>query len=88
MRSDFLTLEAVEAFDRDGYLIVDGLLDAEETALLREIAKQDRLLSQRRTSRADGEGGAAFTVRSCSVNRWWPRWSSYCAMRSIIIITR
>ena len=52
MRSDFLTLEAVEAFDRDGYLIVDGLLDAEETALLREIAKQDRRFAASRRHRA------------------------------------
>ncbi|MFM7918756.1 MAG: phytanoyl-CoA dioxygenase family protein, partial [Planctomycetaceae bacterium] len=62
MRTDFLTLDAVEAFDRDGYIIVDGLLSGEETSLLREIAKQDRVLSERRTSRADGEGGAVELV--------------------------
>ncbi|MCE2796071.1 MAG: phytanoyl-CoA dioxygenase family protein [Planctomyces sp.] len=62
MRADFLTLESVEAFDRDGYLVVEGLLDSEETSLLREVAKQDRLLAQRRTSRADGEGGAVELV--------------------------
>ncbi|MEY3174636.1 MAG: 1-deoxypentalenic acid 11-beta-hydroxylase [Planctomycetota bacterium] len=62
MKSDFLTPEAVAAFQRDGYLLVEHLLDAEETRLLGEIARADRLLSERRTSRADGEGGAVELV--------------------------
>ncbi|MEX1094706.1 MAG: phytanoyl-CoA dioxygenase family protein [Planctomycetales bacterium] len=46
------------AFQRDGFLIVPALLDAEEVALLRDIAHADRQMEQQAASRADGEGGA------------------------------
>lgn len=62
MKTDFLTTEAIQAFDRDGYILVNDLLDVEETELLGRIARQDRVLSSRRTSRADGEGGAVELV--------------------------
>jgi ectoine hydroxylase-related dioxygenase (phytanoyl-CoA dioxygenase family) len=45
-------------YHRDGFLIVESLLDEEETALLREIARADRELQQNAYARADGEGGA------------------------------
>ena len=62
MKTGFLTAASIEAFDRDGYILVDDLLDAEETQLLGTIARMDRQLSARRTSRADGEGGAVELV--------------------------
>jgi len=62
MRSHFLTPDAAAAFQRDGYLLVEQLLDFEETRLLGDIARADRQLSERRTSRADGEGGAVELV--------------------------
>jgi ectoine hydroxylase len=62
MRTGFLTLAEIENFDRDGYIIVDQLLDAQETELLGTIARRDRQLVAARTSRADGEGGAVELV--------------------------
>ena len=62
MRTDFLTLDAIEAFDRDGYIVVENLLDAEETKLLGTIARRDQALAASRTSRADGEGGSVDLV--------------------------
>jgi ectoine hydroxylase-related dioxygenase (phytanoyl-CoA dioxygenase family) len=62
MRTNFLALDQVEAFDRDGYIIVEQLLDAEETRLLGSIARRDQVLAAARTSRADGEGGTVDLV--------------------------
>jgi hypothetical protein len=62
MRTDFLTLDSIEAFDRDGYIVVEHLLDAEETELLGTIARRDHALAASRTSRADGEGGSVDLV--------------------------
>ncbi len=45
-------------FAADGFFVVEGLLDDEETDLLRKIARADRTLRQQAASRADGEGGA------------------------------
>lgn len=52
------TSRHVEDFQRLGYVLVEKLLDAEETGLLRSIAKADHELISRSLSRADGEGGA------------------------------
>lgn len=57
-----LTPQQIDTFHRDGFLIVEGLLDQEEVSLLRNIAKADHELSQRVVSRADGEGGAVKVV--------------------------
>jgi ectoine hydroxylase len=57
-----LTPDQIAAFHRDGYIIVRGLLDAEEVALLRDIARADHELQQQAASRADGEGGAIRLV--------------------------
>lgn len=62
MKTDFLTLDAIEAFDRDGYIVVPNLLDAAETELLGTIARKDHALQAARTSRADGEGGSVDLV--------------------------
>ena len=45
-------------FERDGFLIVEALLDAEEADLLGQIARADHQMQQDASSRADGEGGA------------------------------
>lgn len=62
MKTGFLTLEAIEDFDRDGFIVINDLLDDEETSLLGTIARRDKALSEARTSRADGEGGAVDLV--------------------------
>jgi len=62
MKDGFLTLDAIEAFDRDGYIVVENLLDVEETNLLGTIARRDHALATSRTSRADGEGGSVDLV--------------------------
>jgi ectoine hydroxylase len=53
-----LTDEQVSRYHADGYIIVDRLLDEEDVALLRDIARADHVLQQDAGSRADGEGGA------------------------------
>jgi ectoine hydroxylase len=52
----------VADFHRDGYVVVPNLLDAEETDLLRKIARADHALQRDAGSRADGEGGAVKLV--------------------------
>ena len=47
----------VAAFEKDGFVLVRGLLDAEETELLSRAAREDRVLDQHSFGRADGEGG-------------------------------
>ena len=41
-----LTADQVAAFHRDGYLVVEGLLDAEETRLLDEAARKDERMQR------------------------------------------
>ncbi len=61
--SDFkLTPEQLADFHRDGYVIIDELLDADEIELLRNIARADRQIQLDVASRADGEGGAIDLV--------------------------
>ena len=50
----------VAQFHRDGFVLVRGMLDAEETALLGRAAREDRVLDEHSFGRSDGEGG---TVR-------------------------
>ena len=47
----------VRAYHLDGYVLVRGMLDAEEIGLLGRAARADRVLDQHSFSRADGEGG-------------------------------
>jgi len=47
----------VQDFHRDGYVLMRGLFDAEETALLRRAAKEDKQLDDKAFGRDDGEGG-------------------------------
>jgi len=50
----------IRRYHEDGYVVIKGLLDPEETGLLARAAREDRVLDQHSFGRADGEGG---TVR-------------------------
>lgn len=52
-----LTPAQIEGFHRDGYTIVRGLFDAEETGLLRRSMEEDPKVQDHVLVRADGEGG-------------------------------
>ena len=49
--------DQIEAFHRDGYVIVKSMFDAEETALLRRAMEEDPEIQDHILVRADGEGG-------------------------------
>jgi hypothetical protein len=55
-----LTQDEARAYHEQGYVLVRGMFDVEETGMLRRAAKEDRELDQHSFGRADGEGG---TVR-------------------------
>jgi len=60
-----LTADQLTQYHRDGFVIVEDFLDADETALLGNVARADYRLQQEADSRADGEGGAVkITVRN------------------------
>ncbi|NOY41497.1 MAG: phytanoyl-CoA dioxygenase family protein [Planctomycetes bacterium] len=50
--------EQLAAYQRDGYVVVRNLFDAEEVDLLRQAAKEDRALDEHAFGREDGEGGS------------------------------
>ena len=54
--------QQLAAFQEDGFLVVENLLDHEEVNLLRAIAKTDCELQDNVSTRADGEGGAIDLV--------------------------
>jgi ectoine hydroxylase-related dioxygenase (phytanoyl-CoA dioxygenase family) len=56
------TADEIARFHADGFVIVPNLLDADEIALLRDIARADQELTRDAGSRADGEGGAVKLV--------------------------
>lgn len=65
MNSFELSAEQLAAYQKDGYIVVNQMLEADEISLLRDISKADRVLQQEAASRADGEGGAVkVTVRN------------------------
>jgi len=57
MPDQVLTQEQVDAFNRDGYIIVRGLFDAEEMEILRHAARADHALENAARDLDDGEGG-------------------------------
>src|SRR5688572_23741408 len=57
MRPGPLTQDQLVRFDRDGFLLVPTLFDAEEISLLLRSAKEDRALDEHAFGRSDGEGG-------------------------------
>ena len=60
MAKGVITDADVEAYRKDGFVLVRGMLDGEEIGLLGRAAREDRVLDQHSFGRADGEGG---TVR-------------------------
>ena len=51
-----LTAEQIETFDRDGYLVLPNLLDADEVALLRaELARVSHVVDERIMREKDGD---------------------------------
>src|SRR5713226_2038686 len=50
----------IPKYHEDGYILLKGMLDAEETNLLARAAREDRVLDQKSFGKSDGEGG---TVR-------------------------
>jgi ectoine hydroxylase len=55
-----ITDEELLEYRTNGYVLVRSMLDEEETSLLGQAARQDRILDQHSFARRDGEGG---TVR-------------------------
>lgn len=49
--------DQINEFDREGFLVVPGLLDEAEVELLGRIARADHALAANSYGRADGEGG-------------------------------
>jgi ectoine hydroxylase len=56
-KDEQLTVAQLEQFQRDGFIILRGLFDAEEIELLERAAKEDRVLDQNSFGRQDGSGG-------------------------------
>ena len=54
----------IAQYEEDGFFIVPNLLDADEVALLSQIARADHELQRQKATRADGEGGAIDLVVS------------------------
>ena len=57
MTKTHLTQEDLTRYNEDGYLLVRGMLSKEEVGLLGRTAREDRVLDQHSSGRADGEGG-------------------------------
>jgi ectoine hydroxylase-related dioxygenase (phytanoyl-CoA dioxygenase family) len=58
MSGSLVSDKDLQDFERDGFIVVEQLLDAEDVELLRSIARADRAMAEHAASRADGEGGA------------------------------
>jgi ectoine hydroxylase-related dioxygenase (phytanoyl-CoA dioxygenase family) len=52
-----LTPSQLLHYDQDGYCLIKGLLDPEETGLLQRAARTDPAITNRAVERDDGEGG-------------------------------
>lgn len=57
-----ISASQIDQYEEDGFFIVPNLLDAEEVALLTQIARADHELAKKKATRADGEGGAIDLV--------------------------
>jgi ectoine hydroxylase len=49
--------ELIPQYHRDGYILIKGMLDPEETKLLARAAREDRVLDSKSYGKGDGEGG-------------------------------
>lgn len=54
-----LRRDQIDQFNGDGYLMLRGLFDTEETELLLAISKADKALADEAISRTDGSGGTS-----------------------------
>ncbi|HEY1742322.1 MAG TPA: phytanoyl-CoA dioxygenase family protein [Granulicella sp.] len=50
--------ELIATYNEDGYILIKGMLNPEETSLLSRTAREDRVLDQHSFGKGDGEGGA------------------------------
>jgi ectoine hydroxylase-related dioxygenase (phytanoyl-CoA dioxygenase family) len=62
MSSFRISAKQIDQFEEDGFFVVPNLLDAEEVALLIQVARADHELAEKKATRADGEGGAIDLV--------------------------
>ena len=60
MAKGVISSAEVDSYNRDGYILVRGMLDSAEIGLLSRAAREDKVLDEHSFGRADGEGG---TVR-------------------------
>ncbi len=57
--------DEIEQFERDGFIVIDGLLSSSEVELLSRIARADKELSESSYGREDGDGVAVtLSVRN------------------------
>src|SRR5882762_902526 len=49
--------ELIARYNEDGYILIRGMLNPEETDLLSRSAREDRVMDQHSFGRGDGEGG-------------------------------
>jgi len=57
MAKGVISEELIATYNQDGYLLIKGMLNPEETSLLSRAAREDRVLDQRSFGKGDGEGG-------------------------------
>src|SRR6186713_3118865 len=57
MAKGVISDSAVVEYERDGYVLVRGMLDPVEIGLLSRAAREDRVLDQKSFKKGDGEGG-------------------------------
>ena len=57
MAKGVISDSAVAEYERDGYVLVRGMLDPVEIGLLSRAAREDRVLDQKSFKKDDGEGG-------------------------------
>jgi ectoine hydroxylase len=57
MAKGVISDDLIAAYNEDGYVLIKGMLDPEETSLLSRAAREDRVLDQRSFGKGDGEGG-------------------------------
>src|SRR5882757_8009654 len=49
--------DLIPQYHKDGYVLIKGMLDPEETTLLARAAREDRVMDQKSFGKGDGEGG-------------------------------
>lgn len=57
MAKGVISDELIAAYNEDGYVLIKGMLNPEETSLLSRASREDRVLDQHSFGKGDGEGG-------------------------------